>query len=107
MSEADIEKKVKEAEQYAEEDKKRKEEIEVRNNADSLVYQTEKTLKDLEGKISAEEKAAAQMVVDDLKKAIESNDVDTIKEKTDKLTEEFNKLAQKLYAQTRRSTRST
>jgi len=47
MSEADIEKKVKEAEQYAEEDKKRKEEIEIRNNADSLVYQTEKTLKDL------------------------------------------------------------
>lgn len=100
MSEADIEKKVKEAEQYAEEDKKRKEEIEVRNNADSLVYQTEKTLKDLDGKITAEEKAAAQMVVDDLKKAIESNDVDNIKEKTDKLTEEFNKLAQKLYAQT-------
>jgi len=100
MSEADIEKKVKEAEQYAEEDKKRKEEIEVRNNADSLVYQTEKTLKDLEGKISAEEKAAAQVVVDELKKAIESNDVDNIKQKTEKLTEEFNKLAQKLYAQT-------
>lgn len=100
MSEADIEKKVKEAEQYAEEDKKRKEEIEVRNNADSLVYQTEKTLKDLEGKISSEEKSAAQVVVDDLKKAIESNDVNNIKEKTDKLTEEFNKLAQKLYAQT-------
>lgn len=100
MSEADIEKKVKEAEQYAEEDKKRKEEIEVRNNADSLVYQTEKTLKDLDGKISAEEKAAAQVVVDELKKAIESNDVDNIKQKTEKLTEEFNKLAQKLYAQT-------
>jgi molecular chaperone DnaK len=100
MSEADIEKKVKEAEQYAEEDKKRKEEIEVKNNADSLVYQTEKTLKDLDGKISEEEKASAQVVVDELKKAIESNDVDQIKEKTEKLTEEFNKLAQKLYAQT-------
>jgi molecular chaperone DnaK len=100
MSEADIEKKVKEAEQYAEEDKKRKEEIEVKNNADSLVYQTEKTLKDLDGKISEEEKASAQVVVDELKKAIESNDVNLIKEKTEKLTEEFNKLAQKLYAQT-------
>lgn len=100
MSEADIEKKVKEAEQYAEDDKKRKEEIEVRNNADSLVYQTEKTLKDLEGKISEEEKSAAHVVVDELKKAIESNDVNNIKEKTEKLTEEFNKLAQKLYAQT-------
>jgi len=100
MSEADIEKKVKEAEQYAEEDKKRKEEIEIKNNADSLVYQTEKALKDLEGKISDEEKASAQVVVDELKKAIESNDVNLIKEKTEKLTEEFNKLAQKLYAQT-------
>lgn len=100
MSEADIEKKVKEAEQYAEEDKKRKEEIEVKNNADSLVYQTEKTLKDLDGKISEEEKASAQVAVDELKKAIESNDVNNIKEKTEKLTEDFNKLAQKLYAQT-------
>ncbi len=50
MSDADIEKKVKEAEQYAEEDKKRKEDIEIKNNADTLVYQTEKTLKDLEAK---------------------------------------------------------
>jgi molecular chaperone DnaK len=100
MSEADIEKKVKEAEQYAEEDKKRKEEIETKNNADSLVYQTEKALKDLDGKISEEEKASAQVVVDELKAAIESNDVNNIKEKTEKLTEEFNKLAQKLYAQT-------
>ncbi|WP_326908267.1 molecular chaperone DnaK [Sedimentibacter sp. MB31-C6] len=100
MSEEDIEKKVKEAEQYAEEDKKRKEEIEVKNNADSLVYQTEKTIKDLEGKISPEEKAAAQSVVDELKKAIESNDTAQMKDKTEKLTEEFNKLAQKLYAQT-------
>jgi molecular chaperone DnaK len=100
MSDAEIERKVKEAEQYAEEDKKRKEEIEVKNNADSLVYQTEKALKDLEGKISAEEKASAQVLVDDLKKAIESNDSAQMKEKTEKLTEEFNKLAQKLYAQT-------
>jgi len=99
MSEADIEKKVKEAEQFAEEDKKRKEEIETKNNADSLVYQTEKALKDLEGKISEEEKTSAQAIVDELKKAIESNDSNLIKEKTEKLTEEFNKLAQKLYAQ--------
>ncbi|MDD4780720.1 MAG: molecular chaperone DnaK [Tissierellia bacterium] len=99
MSDAEIEKKVKEAEQFAEEDKKRKEEIETKNNADNLVYQTEKALKDLEGKISAEEKATAQAAVDDLKKAIESNDIDAMKEKTEKLTEEFNKLAQKIYAQ--------
>ncbi|WP_312702242.1 molecular chaperone DnaK [Sedimentibacter sp.] len=100
MSDADIEKKVKEAEQYAEEDKKKKEEIEIRNNADTLVYQTEKTLKDLEGKISAEEKAAAQSAADELKKAIESNDTNQMKEKTENLTKVFNDLAQKLYAQT-------
>jgi len=99
MSDADIEKKVKEAEQYAEEDKKRKEDIEIKNNADTLVYQTEKTLKDLEGKISAEEKASAQAAADELKKAIESNDPAQMKDKTDKLTKVFNDLAQKLYAQ--------
>jgi molecular chaperone DnaK len=99
MSDADIEKKVKEAEQYAEEDKKRKEDIEIKNNADTLVYQTEKTLKDLEGKISVEEKAAAQSAADELKKAIESNDSAQMKDKTDKLTKVFNDLAQKLYAQ--------
>ena len=100
MSDADIEKKVKEAEQYAEEDKKRKEDIEIKNNADTLVYQTEKTLKDLEGKISAEEKASAQAAADELKKAIESNDTARMKEKTENLTKVFNDLAQKLYAQT-------
>jgi molecular chaperone DnaK len=99
MSDADIEKKVKEAEQYAEEDKKRKEDIEIKNNADTLVYQTEKTLKDLEGKISSEEKAAAQAASDELKKAIESNDTAQMKDKTEKLTKVFNDLAQKLYAQ--------
>ena len=99
MSDADIEKKVKEAEQFAEEDKKRKEEIEIKNNADHLVYQTEKALKDLDGKISPEERATAQAAVDELKKAIESNNIDSMKEKTEKLTEEFNKLAQKIYAQ--------
>ncbi|MEA5095480.1 MAG: molecular chaperone DnaK [Sedimentibacter saalensis] len=99
MSDADIEKKVKEAEQYAEEDKKRKEDIEIKNNADTLVYQTEKTLKDLEGKISAEEKASAQSAADELKKAIESNDTAQMKDKTEKLTKVFNDLAQKLYAQ--------
>ncbi len=99
MSDADIEKKVKEAEQFAEEDKKRKEEIEIKNNADHLVYQTEKALKDLDGKISPEEKATAQAAVDELKKAIEINNIDSMKEKTEKLTEEFNKLAQKIYAQ--------
>ena len=100
MSDSDIEKKVKEAEQFAEEDKKRKEDIEIKNNADTLVYQTEKTLKDLEGKITDEEKASAQSAADALKKAIESNDTALMKEKTEELTKVFNDLAQKLYAQT-------
>ncbi|WMJ76680.1 MULTISPECIES: molecular chaperone DnaK [unclassified Sedimentibacter] len=100
MSDDEIDKKVKEAEQYAEQDKKRKEDIEVKNNADTLVYQTEKTLKDLEGKISDEEKAKAQSAADELKKAIESNDSEQMKDKTEKLTAIFNELAQKLYAQT-------
>ncbi|NLJ58140.1 MAG: molecular chaperone DnaK, partial [Tissierellia bacterium] len=99
MSDEEIEKKVKEAEQFAEEDRKKKEEIEVKNNADTLVYQTEKTLKDLEGKISDEEKASAQAAADELKKAIESNDIEQMKEKTESLTQVFNDLAQKLYAQ--------
>ena len=100
MSDADIEKKVKEAEQFAEEDRKKKEDVEIKNNADTLVYQTEKTLKDLEGKISAEEKASAQAAADALKRAIESNDTGQMKEKTEELTKVFNDLAQKLYAQT-------
>lgn len=100
MSDEDIDRKIKEAEQYAEEDKKKKEEIETKNNADNLVYQTEKALKDLEGKISPEESSTAQASVDELKSAIASDNIDEIKAKTEKLTEEFNKLAQKLYAQT-------
>ena len=100
MSDADIEKKVKEAEQFAEEDRKKKEDIEIKNNADTLVYQTEKTLKDLEGKITEEEKASAQAAAAALKKAIESNDTAQMKEKTEELTKVFNDLAQKLYAQT-------
>jgi molecular chaperone DnaK len=100
MSDTDIDKKVKEAEQYAEKDKKRKEDIEVKNNADTLLYQTEKTLKDLEGKISSEEKASAQSAADELKKAIESNNTEQMKDKTENLTKVFNELAQKLYAQT-------
>ncbi len=100
LSKDEIDKKVKEAEQFAEEDKRRKEEIEVKNNADSLVYQTEKALKDLEGKIDDNEKASAQAKLDELKKSIESNNLENMKQKTTELTEEFNKLAQKLYSQT-------
>ncbi|WP_352419846.1 molecular chaperone DnaK [Proteiniborus sp.] len=99
LSEDEIQKKVKEAEQFAEEDKKNKESIEARNNADSLVYQTEKTLKELEGKLDGSEKAKVQGKLDELKKALEGTDIDNIKKKTEELTTEFHALSQKLYEQ--------
>lgn len=100
LTEDEIQKKIKEAEKFAEEDKRKKEEIEVRNNADNLVYQTEKTLKDLEGKISADEKSKVKSKLDELKKALESNNIDDIKKKTEELTNEFHVLSQKMYQQT-------
>lgn len=99
LNEDEIQKKVKEAEKFEEEDKKKKESIEVRNNADNLVYQTEKTLKDLEGKVSADEKSKVQSKLDELKKALEGNNIDDIKKKTEELTNEFHVLSQKMYQQ--------
>lgn len=97
LSDDDIEKKVKEAERFAEEDKKKKESIEVRNNGDSIVYQTEKTLKDLEGKISKDEESKVRIKLDALKKALEGDNIEDIKQKTEELTEEFYAISQKLY----------
>ena len=99
LSDEEIEKKVKEAEAFAEEDKKKKEAIEIRNNGDSLVYQTEKTLKDLEGKIDESEKAGAEEKLQALKKSLEGEDLDDIKAKTEELTEVFYKISEKLYEQ--------
>lgn len=99
LSDEEIEKKVKEAEAFAEEDKKKKEAIEIRNNGDSLVYQTEKSLKDLEGKISEEEKAGAEEKLEALKKSLEGEDLEDIKAKTDELTEAFYKISEKMYEQ--------
>ena len=100
LSEEEIEKKVKEAEKFADEDKKKKETIEIRNNGDSMVYQTEKTLKDLEGKISEDEKSKVTTKLDALKKSLEGEDTDDIKKKTEELTEEFYAISQKLYENT-------
>ncbi len=99
LSEEEINQKVKEAEQYAEEDKKRKAEIEERNKAENLVYETEKALKELEGKISEDEKKAAEDAMNDLKKALEANNPDDIKAKTEALTEKFHAISTKLYEQ--------
>ena len=99
MSKEDIEKAVKEAEQFAEEDKKRREEIETKNQADSMVYQTEKMLKDLEGKISDSEKAEAEAKKDDLKKAIEGGNLEDIKAKMSALESSLHAMSEKLYQQ--------
>jgi molecular chaperone DnaK len=99
MSDEEIEKKVREAEKHAEEDKKKKEGIEIRNTGDSLVYQTEKTLKDLEGKISEDEKAKVEERLEALKKSLETDNMDDIKAKTEELQQEFYKISEKLYQQ--------
>ena len=98
LTETEIEQAVKEAEAHAEEDKKNKEAIEVRNNADSMVYNTEKTLKDLEGKISAEEKEKVEAELANVKKALEGTNVEEIKNATEKLKDAFYKISEKLYA---------
>ena len=99
LSDEEIDKKVKDAEKFAEEDKKKQEEIEVRNNADSIVYQTEKTLKELEGKVSDSEKGKVEDKLKELKKALEGDNIEDIKKKTEELTNEFYTISQKLYEQ--------
>ena len=97
LSEEEINKKVREAEQFAQEDKKKKEAVEIKNNAESLVYQTEKTLKDLEGKLSEDEKSAVNTKLEELKTALTTDNTEDIKAKNDALTQEFYKLSEKLY----------
>lgn len=99
LSKDDIDKKVKEAEEFAQQDKKKKENIEVKNNADQMVYQTEKLMKDLEGKISDDEKKDIEAKLSDLKKASEGSDYDDMKKKTEDLTQAFYKVSEKLYKQ--------
>ena len=92
-----IDKMVKDAEAHAEEDRKRREEAEIRNNADSLVYQTEKVLRDQGDNVSAEEKVAVEGPLDDLRKALEGNDTDAIKTATEALMSASQAFSQKLY----------
>lgn len=99
LSEDEINQKVKEAEAYAAEDKKRREAIEDRNKAENLVYETEKSLAELDGKISAEEKQQVEDAKEELKKALEANNPEEIKEKTTNLTEKFGAISAKLYQQ--------
>ncbi len=97
LSDEEIDKMVREAEENAEADKKRKEEVELRNEADQLVFTTEKTLKDLEDKVDAADVAKANEAKDALKAAIEKNDLDEMKAKKDALQEIVQALTMKLY----------
>ena len=98
MSNDDIEKAVKDAERFAEEDKKKQEEIEARNNADSTIYQIEKSLKELGDKVTADEKANVEGAIADLKAKMDANDVEGMKTATEKVNEAFYPIAQKMYA---------
>jgi molecular chaperone DnaK len=97
LSEDEINAKVKEAEQYAAEDKKNKESVEIRNRAETLIYETEKSLKELDTALTDDEKARINGSKDELSAALQSGDTDIIKEKTEKLTEEFHTISEKLY----------
>ena len=99
MSKDDIEKAVKEAEQYAAEDAKVKEKVEVRNQADQMVYQSEKTLSEVGDKLPESEKAPIQAGIDKLKETLKGEDTDAIKAATEELTQLFYKMSEKLYQQ--------
>lgn len=99
LSEDEINAKVKEAEQFAEEDKKRKEEVEVKNQAETLIYETEKNVKELDSALSEEEKNDINAAKDALQSALNANNIDDIKAKTEALTEKFHTLSAKMYQQ--------
>ena len=97
LTDEEIDKAVKDAEAHASEDKKRKEEIETRNNAESLVYNSQKTLDELGDKISAEEKSKVEAEIANVNKALEGKDVEEIKKATESLTQVFYSISSKLY----------
>ena len=99
LNDDEINRMVKEAEENSDDDKKRREEVELRNQADSMIYTTEKTMKDLEGKVDQAELDKANEAKDALKKALEGNNMDEIKKATEKLTEVVQQLSVKLYEQ--------
>ena len=99
MSKEDVEKAVREAEQYAAEDTKRKEEIDTRNQGDQMVYQTERTLEELGDKVDAAEKAEVESKLNELKETLKGSDTAAIKAATEALTQVFYKLSEKMYQQ--------
>ena len=99
LSQEDIDKAVREAEQFAAEDKARKDEVDTHNNAEHIIYQTEKTLGELGDKISAEEKASIQAAVDNLKEVNKGTDIQAIKNATEEVQKAFYAVSEKLYQQ--------
>ena len=99
MSQADIDKAIKDAERFAEEDKKQKEAVDVKNRAESMVFQAEKTLGEIGDKVDASDKASVQTALDDLKATIPGGNTEDIKAKTEALEKAFYALSEKLYAQ--------
>ena len=99
MSQADIDKAIKDAERFAEEDKKQKEAVDVKNRAESMVFQAEKTLGEIGDKVDAADKTAVQSALDELKNVIPSGNTEDIKAKTEALEKAFYALSEKLYAQ--------
>jgi molecular chaperone DnaK len=99
LNDQDIERMVKEAEIHAEEDKKEREKAEVRNEADGMIYSTEKNIKDLGDKVSAEDKGKTEQAIAELRKALESGDIQAIKDKTEALKQASYKIAEEIYKQ--------
>jgi molecular chaperone DnaK len=99
LNKEEVERMVKEAEMNAEADRKRREEVEIRNNADTLVYTTEKTLKDLEGKVDQAEIDKANAAKDKLREALNGTDIEAIKKASEELSQVVQQLSVKLYEQ--------
>ncbi len=99
MSKDDIDRAVKEAEKFADEDKKQKEAIDVKNTAENMIYQSEKTLDEIGDKVSDDEKAPVRSAIDKLKETVKSGTTDAIKADTEALQQAFYKISEKLYAQ--------
>ena len=99
MSQEDIDKAVRDAEMFAEEDKKQKEAVDVKNRADSMIFQSEKTMSEVGDKVPAEDKAAVEAAIEKLKATVATNDTEAIKADTEALEKAFYALSEKLYAQ--------
>ena len=103
MSKEDIDKAVKDAEMYAEEDKKRREEVDTRNEADNIIFQTEKTLGDIGDKVSESDKQAVKEKIEQLRSIKDTGSVEEVKEKTEAVKQELYKLSEQLYQQAQAS----